>query len=117
VHFTSQIQQLIHKKKSKEKGLQTTFEFTEVIPVFLTMSCISYKIQKLSPYTPWHYKFHRMEKKKEKKKNPESVMSLKWYKNNHLEKKSVASSKDREQHLCCIHLLCPGKKTHEFTFL
>lgn len=40
----------------------------------LTMSRISYKIPKQSPYTPWQYKCSHHEKK-----SPECEMSLMWY--------------------------------------
>lgn len=46
----------LKKKEKKKKGEQTTFQFTEFISSVLTMSCISYKIPKQSPYTPWQYK-------------------------------------------------------------
>lgn len=63
----------------KNKKQIYIFQFTDFIPVCLTMSCISYKIPQQSPYTPWQYKCSHSGKKNGCKMSPQ------WFKNKNKE--------------------------------
>lgn len=59
-------------KKKKKKRRTNHVSIYRGHSSVLTMSCISYKIPKQSPYTPWQYK--------NKKKHTECEMSPPWCK-------------------------------------
>lgn len=63
----------LDKKKRKKRRRTNHISIYRGHSSVLTMSCISYKIPKQSPYSPWQYKCSH-----NGKKNPECEM--KWYK-------------------------------------